>query len=154
MTRPEPSDLRGDPMTRVDFYVLPDSDTSTAELLACRLTEKIYKLGHQVYVHAESESQAQRFDGLLWTFRAGSFVPHALHDGPSAAQAPVLVGFGVEPQAHTDVLVNLAGEVPGFFSRFERVAELVAGEPEQRDRARQKFRFYRDRGYELQTHNL
>ncbi len=141
-------------MTRVDFYVLAESDATAAELLACRLAEKIYKLGHQVYVHTESDAQAQRLDGLLWTFRPGSFVPHGRQGGESPEQVPVLIGCGEEPASHTDVLVNLATEVPGFFSRFERVAELVAGEPEQRAMARERFRFYRDRGYELQTHNL
>lgn len=141
-------------MTRVDFYVLGDHDATGAEVLACRLTEKIYKLGHQVYVHAESEDQAERIDALLWTFRAGSFVPHARRGEEGEDEAPVLIGSGVEPDPHNQVLVNLAAEVPGFFSRFERVAEVVAGEADHRTRARDKFRFYRDRGYELQTHNL
>lgn len=141
-------------MTRIDFYVLGDRDATGAELLACRLTEKIYKLGHQVYVHTESEAQAQRMDELLWTFRAGSFVPHGRRGQEGQDQAPVLIGSDAEPDAHNQVLVNLAAEVPGFFSRFERVAEVVSADPEHRGRAREKFRFYRDRGYELQTHNL
>lgn len=141
-------------MTRVDFYVLGDSDPTGPELLACRLTEKIYKLGHQVYVHTQSDQQSQRVDALLWTFRAGSFVPHARQGENVPGDAPVLIGHGHEPESHTDVLVNLTAEVPGFFSRFERVAELVGTDPEHRAQAREKFRFYRDRGYELQTHNL
>lgn len=141
-------------MTRIDFYVLSDSDAAGAEALACRLTEKIYKLGHQVYVHVDSDAQAQRLDTLLWTFRPGSFVPHARHCEDQQNPVPVLIGCGIEPESHIDVLVNLAAEVPGFFSRFDRVAELVAGTPEHRAQAREKFRFYRDRGYALQTHNL
>lgn len=141
-------------MTRVDFYVLGDADATGADLVACRLTEKIYKLGHQVYVHTESDQQAQRFDALLWTFRAGSFVPHGRHPETDPDSVPVLIGHDLEPQTHTDVLVNLAAEVPGFFGRFERVAEVVTSNPEHRAQAREKFRFYRDRGYELQTHNL
>ena len=141
-------------MTRIDFYVLGDSDTTGAELLACRLTEKIYKLGHQVYVHAESDQQAQRLDSLLWTFRPGSFIPHARLTNSEGGTVPVLIGNDLEPESHIDVLVNLAADVPGFFSRFARVAEVVTAGPEQRAQAREKFRFYRDRGYELQTHNL
>lgn len=141
-------------MTRVDFYVLGEADAGGAEALACRLTEKIYKLGHRIYVHAGSEEQAQRIDALLWTFRAGSFVPHARRGEADADEVPVLIGSDAEPDPHNQVLVNLAPEVPNFFSRFERVAEVVTADPAHRTQAREKFRFYRDRGYELQTHNL
>lgn len=141
-------------MTRIDFYVLGKAEAGGAEALACRLTEKIYKLGHSIYVHTGSEEQAQRVDALLWTFRAGSFVPHARRGDAGQEQVPVLIGSNAEPDAHNQVLVNLAPEVPNFFSRFERVAEVVTADPDHRAQAREKFRFYRDRGYEMQTHNL
>lgn len=141
-------------MTRVDFYVLAGTDATGAEMLACRLAEKIYKLGHKIYVHTESAQQAQRVDSLMWTFRAGSFVPHARHGEAAPETVPVLIGNDLEPESHTEVLVNLAPQVPGFFSHFERVAEVVTSDPAHRAQAREKFRFYRDRGYELQTHNL
>jgi DNA polymerase-3 subunit chi len=142
-------------MTRVDFYVLGDGAGSSPEVLACKLTEKAYKLGHRIYIHTASPEQAARLDDLLWTFRAGSFVPHALcPDVEADDPAPVWIGCDAAPQRLDDVMVNLAPEVPAFFSRFERVAELVGGSHEDKQSARVRFRFYRDRGYELQTHNL
>ena len=44
--------------------------------------------------------------------------------------------------------------VPEFFSRFERVAELVENDEQQRHHGRERFRFYKERGYPLQTHNV
>jgi DNA polymerase III subunit chi len=52
------------------------------------------------------------------------------------------------------VLINLGAEVPQFFGRFERVAELVDQRPELLAQSRERFRFYRERGYELNTHQL
>ena len=59
-----------------------------------------------------------------------------------------------QPTTHTDLLINLAAEVPTFFSRFERVAEVVDTDAARRNQARERFRFYRDRGYAVETHNM
>jgi len=52
------------------------------------------------------------------------------------------------------LLINLGLDVPGFFSRFERVAEVVDGDETQKAKGRERFRFYKDRGYPLETHKL
>lgn len=141
-------------MTRVDFYVLPDADPAQRPLLACRLAEKAYGQGLKVYIHTASEGEALLLDELLWTFRAGSFLPHALHHAVADEAPPILLGHDHEPAAHTDVLINLGAEVPRFFGRFARVAELVDQRPELLAQSRERFRFYRERGYELNTHPL
>jgi len=50
------------------------------------------------------------------------------------------------------VLVNLHAEPPPFFSRFERLAEIVG--VDDVPAGRERFRFYRERGYEMRTHDL
>ena len=69
--------------------------------------------------------------------------------------APVLIGHDADNDpAETDLLINLADEIPMFFSRFERVAEVVSEDKQSRESGRNRFRFYRDRGYDLRTHQL
>ena len=53
-----------------------------------------------------------------------------------------------------DVLINLAADVPEFFSRYERVAEVVDANALRREQSRERYRFYRDRGYKLDTHQV
>ena len=144
-------------MTQVDFYILKDSKPQAGALFACRFTEKAYKKGHQVYINVASDQQLRQLDDLLWTFRDGSFLPHALYnesDTQESGITPILLGHDIEPEESSDVLVNLSGDVPSFFSRFSRVAELVAGDDAQRAAARVRYTFYRDRGYTLNTHEL
>lgn len=141
-------------MTRIDFYVLSETARDTRCGFACKLTEKAYRLGRKVYIHAETPVQAAEIDDMLWTFRAGSFLPHAPYSTEAAADHPILIGCNLEPTGHTDVLVNLTQEVPLFFSRFERVAELVGQDEAQRQNARERFRFYRERGYLLESHTI
>jgi len=143
-------------MTDIDFYILDNDKPQGRELMACRLAEKVYKLGRTVFIHTGSPGASQRLDDLLWTFREGSFVPHALAE-PAPEQtstpvAPIIISHAYEPQQHSDVLINLASDVPLFFSRFERVSEIIG----QQDKAagRERFRFYRDRGYPLKSHTI
>ncbi len=141
-------------MTRVDFYILEQQHAEARARFACRLAEKAWQQGNQVYIHTGNAEESRRLDELLWTFRAGSFVPHALDGDEAADEAPIHIGHGDEPRHHDQVLINLAPEVPLFFSRFERVADLVDQDDETRKQGRERFRFYRDRGYPLENHTI
>lgn len=141
-------------MTRVDFYVLDSTSAEARDKLICRLTEKAYSLDHSIYIHTENPEQAQHLDNLLWTYRESSFIPHQLHDEQQDETCQVIIGHSHEPESHSEVLINAGNDVPMFFSRFERVAEVVTQNEEQRSQARERFKFYRERGYQLETHNL
>ncbi|RMD80752.1 MAG: DNA polymerase III subunit chi [Gammaproteobacteria bacterium] len=145
-------------MTRVDFYLLPER-AEGAEGFACRLAEKAWRHGLHVHLRAPDAGAAERLDRLLWTFRAGSFLPHALvgqlPEG-AAGDRPVLVDGpgGPPPEPWRGLLINLAGDVPPWFEAFLRVAEPVAPDPQARAAARRRYRLYRERGCQLHTHRL
>ena len=145
-------------MTRVNFYVLAEAAGQQRPVFACRLAEKAFSHGMRIYIHTDSPGETARLDELLWTFRDGSFLPHLPAENIAECDpemlTPVLVGHSEAPDGLDGLLINLSAEVPPFFSRFERVAEIVGGDEPGRERARERFRFYRDRGYELETHNL
>ena len=141
-------------MTQVDFYVLEERATGDRFTLACRLVEKAWKQGRRVYLHTGSEAESLHMDRLLWVYREGSFLPHGLVKNADPALNPVLIGNGNNAGDEHDVLVNLASEVPGFFSRFERVVEPLDSNTDVRTAGRTRFRFYRDRGYPLNSHTI
>ena len=139
-------------MTQVDFYILPSESDQQRQQFACRLTEKAFKLGHTVYIHSHDADQAAAMDKLLWSFRNSSFIPHALQS--QADNEPVIIGFEKPPEAFSEVMINLSHEVPRFFSRFERVTEVVVSDPAITEATRENYRFYRDRGYPLRNHDM
>jgi len=141
-------------MTQVDFYILDDTAADARQRFACRLAEKAWQQGHRVYIHTGDPELSTHMDELLWSFRQGSFVPHGLDDDAAADDAPIHIGHGGEPRHHDEVLINLDREIPLFFSRFRRVAEVVDGDEENRRGGRERFRFYRDRGYALESHSI
>ena len=137
-------------MTEIDFY------THVADKLvtACRIIAKGYALRRRIVVFCPDAETAQRIDRLLWTSPPTGFVPHCASSEPLAAITPVIIDHtGAEP-VHDQVLVNLQSEWPPFFGRFERLIEIVSVDEEDRRQARARYKFYRDRGYEIRTHDL
>ena len=116
---------------------------------ACRLAAKAMANGNEVYIHAEDDQAAQAVDDLLWTYPEQRFVPHELLT--QTPTAPINIGCK-EPRHIDDVLINLSGDVPGFFGRFDRVAEIVVRST--RNSGRDRYKFYRDRGFPLFHHEL
>jgi DNA polymerase-3 subunit chi len=137
---------------RIDFYVLESAEPGGRERLACRLAEKAYGLDHSVHALTATEDAARELDELLWTFRAGSFVPHELQG--AATEAPVVIGCDPADAPQADLLINLTDEVPSCFDRFARVAEIIDADEGHRRAGRERFAFYRDNGYQPQTHRI
>jgi DNA polymerase III subunit chi len=138
-------------VTRVDFYVLQDVDLAAARRFACRLAAKAVSTGQRVHIHTGAPDQAAELDELLWHYPEGRFLPHGREDDQIAGRAPLVVGWSA-PEQPAGVLINLAVDVPTFFGRFDRVAEIVVDA--NRDAGRQRYRFYRDRGFPLHDHRL
>lgn len=142
-------------MTRVDFYILPDADEDRRQVYLCRLVDKAYRLGHRVWIHVPDARRAAALDDRLWSFNQGSFLPHErAGDEEADPDCPVVLGESGDPGDARELLVNEDGDVPAFFTRFERVAEVVNQDDEIRRRGRERFAYYRDHGYELHYHKV
>jgi len=149
-------------MTKIDFYLTDSGSRSDYWQFICRLTEKAYRQRHQIYLHTDGAESTQQLDELLWSFRPNSFVPHRSQlscDDKQHADSPIddgdiFIGHGDDPGEHHDVLINTSDKTPPFFSRFSRLAEVVIDTVEAKEKSRQRYAFYRDRGYPLEVHSL
>jgi len=139
-------------VTRVGFYVVQGAQQSQRLQVAVRLADKAFAQGHSIFINAADEAQARTLDELLWTYRPASFLPHSLH-GEERSDA-IAIGWGQEPEGHNDLLINLQLAIPGFFSRFRRVAEVVTQDPDSLEALRRSWTFYKERGYQLEKHDL
>lgn len=144
-------------MTRIDFYILSDDFAAATShvLTACKLCDKATAGGRRVYAYVPDAAAAEALDSALWSFRQGGFIAHErLGAGLEEPLPAVLIGASEPPASYDGVMINLGLDVPDFFSRFERVLEIVDADPSARTKSRERYKFYRDRGYELATHNL
>ena len=137
-------------MTRIDFYFEAEDKLQ----VACRLSAKAAQQKLRVLIYANDEAQAQKIDRMLWTWQATGFLPHCMTRSPLAAQTPVLITHDPEDTPHDEVLLNLHDAWPPAFSRFQRLVEIVSTEEQDVAAGRQRFRWYRDRGYEVRAHDI
>lgn len=134
-------------MTRIDFH----TNVGDSLLYACRLARKAYLAGQPVVVLAD-RARLSAFDERLWTFSPLDFVPHCTADDALAARTPVVLTSDLDAAPHHQVLLNLGAAVPPQFARFERLLEVVGNAEDELVAGRERYRFYRDRGYALNNY--
>jgi DNA polymerase-3 subunit chi len=137
-------------MTQIDFYVQVESRLQ----VACTLAAKALARGVRMMILTPDSAITEKLGRMLWTNPPIAFLPHCRAQHRLAAVTPIILDHVAEPVVHEQVLVNLRDEAPPHFSRFERLMEIVTREDADRERARARFRFYRERGYQIRTHDL
>ena len=139
-------------MTRVDFYILPDGNPP--ERYACKVANKARQQGHDIYIHTDNKENANRMDDLLWTYKDISFLPHSLVDSAELDTVNVSIGWSGHEPPPAQVLINLGNSIPEFVGNYERVVEMVAADPTMKNQARERYRQYRESGFELHNHQI
>jgi DNA polymerase III subunit chi len=136
-------------MTRIDFYFNADSKPRTA----CQLTARALQQRLRVLIYAPDDTVARGIDQALCAFPAISFA-HREVTGAGVPETPVLIVRDADTAIHDEVLLNMHHAAPRFFSRFQRLIEIVGCGEDDREAARRRFRFYRDRGYAIGHHDV
>jgi len=142
---------------RVDFYLLEQDADAAQARLACRIIDKAYRQGYQVYVLCTDTKQVEYLDKFLWTFDEISFLPHKIWQKQKELipDSPILIGDQtVLPSKDYAILVNLRLDVPDFFAQFQRVIEIVSANTDARANARERYRIYRSHDTDLHSHKL
>ncbi len=141
---------------QVDFYILENPNIREKHKYACRIVQKAVSRGLRVYIQMDDPAQCEQLDKLLWTFSQGSFIPHGICTGQALDwdDYPVQIGDSPGAESGASILVNLCSEAPQVHNQFERVVELVSGDPADKASARERFRRYRETGVEPATHNV
>ena len=131
-------------MTRVRFYTdIPDRTS-----LILHLVEQAVARQRQVTIYVDKPETAQQLSDGLW--QQPAFIPNVLADAPQAGLTPVLLAWLPEHIRQDDMLFNCQMELPKFFSRFRHLFELIGAAEDEKVAGRQRYAFYRDRGYEIQ----
>ncbi len=138
-------------MTRIDFYQL-DPARHRYDHVVCQLCQKAYDSKQLTLLLTEDLLQGQQLDRALWAFADDSFLPHDTAEIDGLIKTPILIQDDPNPQGDRQVLINLSSKVPEFFAQFERVIELVTDDNKQQ--ARERFSYYKHRGYPLKHINL
>ena len=140
-------------MARADFYLIDKPRfRDDPLLLVCELVKKAYASEQPTLILARSPEQAEALDEKLWEFDDDAFIPHQLAgDDDDSITAVVIAPPGVAT-ADRPLVVNLRDEcAPGS---YERVLEVVAADPAERDGSRVRWAEYTRRGFEVNKYDM
>lgn len=137
-------------MTRISFlHGAADRIQAAAQWL-----QQAWAQRQRVLVYVPDEELAARLDRMLWTQPQLSFLPHCRADSPLAAETPIVLTNRLDEPPQDECLLNLSNELPSAFSRFERLVEIVSIDDGDRLPARERFKFYRERGYAIDNRDI
>lgn len=131
-------------MTLIEFHFnVADKFSKIAEL-AQHCLERGQKLA---VLCPDSESTEQLY--LYLHQQPTLFLP--LSWEKQSIDAPIHLTWHIQQMHHDDVLINLQHPQPSAFSCFLKTIELVGTEEQDKTQARERFKFYRHRGYEIRS---
>ncbi len=143
-------------MARADFYLIDKPRFRDQPLaLVCALAQKAHASDQPCLVLVADMTQAEALDDLLWSFEPTAFIPHQIagQDGTEDdAEVPVLIVPPGVTTAMRPLLLNLRQEAAE--GEFERVLEVVPADESARHGSRQRWKAYRQRGFELNKYDM
>lgn len=144
-------------MKHVQFYLLsqtdnPESEYSAVELLACDLVAKAWRAGKRVIIACETEQQAHNIDEALWARTPDDFVPHNLSGEATTYATPIEISWkGKRNTQRRELLISLQTDIPDFINSFNQVIDFVPVNETQKAQARERYKQYRQLGWQLGT---
>ena len=138
-------------MTTIDFY------THCADRLevAAKLVAKAWAQHGSVRVLTADAATTDALDRFLWQVprdRVPAALPAATARWPPRRRSSSTTRWSTP--ARPPCSINLHPSPPPFFSRFERLAEIVGADEDDAAAGRERWRSTQTRGYELRPHNL
>jgi DNA polymerase-3 subunit chi len=122
----------------------------------CRLVRKVLASGAQALILGDA-AMLRRIDAALWADEVAGFTPHAMADAPATVtyRSPVLLAAQVPTNlAQHAVLINMTDQLPDDPHTRDRVIELVSGQEQSIEDARQRWKSYKQRGFHLVNHDV
>ena len=138
-------------MTKVSYYILQEESIEARIQFAVKFVRQSWRKGLNIHCHVTGQVEAEELDELLWKDNA-SFIPHEIDQG-DLSQAPVGIGWQDSLSRH-GLFVNLAGELPEWFSHFDHLIEIVVQDSQVLETTRANWKKLKFNGYPITKYDL
>ena len=145
-------------LTRIDFYYDVKDILSFASRLARKLYyEKVISAKHPLVIRCKNQSHCEEVDYSIHNFSKKDFLPCAEFSDKSADLFPIILSTVSKIPLWADdivVLLNLDTKIEMTFSSYLRVIEIVDQTELNRQKGRERYKYYKERGYEIFDHKV
>ncbi|MBU2897166.1 DNA polymerase III subunit chi [Vibrio hepatarius] len=143
-------------MPQATFYIIePNSPQAKRTGF---LQYLVYLAGHfsrqgaKVYLNCENKDEAELLAEYFWQVETKQFLAHNLvGEGPKNG-THIEIGYQeITPSWNRQLMINLANNKTTFANKFAEVIDFVSCEEKAKQLARERYKIYRQAGYQLQT---
>ncbi|MCG9749899.1 DNA polymerase III subunit chi [Vibrio brasiliensis] len=143
-------------MANATFYLITEESHQATpegfEEYILFLSRHFAKQGAKVYLNCNNKAHAEQIAECFWQVDSSEFMAHNLvGEGPRYA-TNIEIGYqGVKPSWNRQLVINLAENETTFANKFAEVVDFVPCEEKAKQLARERYKIYRQAGYQLQT---
>ena len=145
-------------LTRIDFYYDVKDILSFASRMARKLYyEKVISAKQPLVIRCKDQSHCEEVSYSIQNFSKKDFLPCAQFSDKSADLFPIILSTVSEIPLWADdiiVLLNLDTKIEMTFSSYCRVIEIVDQTELNRQKGRERYKYYKERGYEIFGHRV
>ncbi len=137
--------------TQVEFLLL-DSNSQRMDSAMASLSQ-LYEHYDRVLVIAEKRMYLEQIDELLWHNSSEQFITYSLDTECYSSSAAVLLTDKQPEGRRYPTLLNIDGDLPLNSEQFRNIVELVGADEHYKEKARERYKIYRQLGFTI-THKL
>ena len=145
-------------LTRIDFYYDVKDILSFASRMARKLYyEKVISAKQPLVIRCKDQSHCEEVSYSIQNFSKKDFLPCAQFSDKSADLFPIILSTVSEIPLWADdiiVLLNLDTKIEITFSSYCRLVEIVDQTELNRQKGRERYKYYKERGYEIFGHRV
>jgi len=143
-------------MNRVDFYLLKSSTFSDQIGFCCRLSEKALAQQNKIHIQTKDTIQSDALNEALWSFKADSFLPHAIGQSQHQDYPITIDSQALEQKNNTqkDLLILLCTEIPRNHHNFDRMCVIIPNQKNDIQLAREQYKHFKKQGLKVNIHDM
>ena len=135
----------------VNFIVLNEANKHR---IVCEIVEKLYTAGKRTIVHVTEESEGQKLDQMMWSWKQNSFVPHLYcNEVNQEFTEPVIIAKSIIKTDRFDSLLLVQPADIKIIQTFDTVFDFA----EKYDlalvkKSRERYKLYQQENFKLNTY--
>ncbi|MEZ9230008.1 DNA polymerase III subunit chi [Vibrio amylolyticus] len=143
-------------MANATFYIVseqsPQANEAGFDAYVLFLSQHFANQGAKVYLNCNDQAHAERLAELFWQTDSDDYIAHNLvGEGPKYGTSIEIGHQNAKPNWNRQIVINLADNNTTFAQQFSEVVDFVPCEEIAKQQARNRYKIYRQAGFNLQT---
>ncbi|CAM3158329.1 DNA polymerase III subunit chi [Vibrio rarus] len=143
-------------MSVATFYVIKANSSADSaagfQNYVCYLIRHFTAQGARLYLHTKDKQDAEQWDECIFQLSEEDFIAHNLAGEGPRQGTPLEIGHtNTRLHRSRNIVINLAQDDTNFAGIVPQVVDFVPCDEKAKHIARERYKIYRQAGYEMQT---